>query len=231
MISSAKNYSYYISMKSKTGTLHLSLFLFFICVLSSLFPPDCTSQPYNYSIVSFAKVANNNANSHFIAANPPSSAINCHVTGFSPTISDTLTKKDTDGDGIIDSLDKCPDEKGVIQYDGCPIPDSDNDGIADDADACPTIAGLTKYKGCPPPDVDGDKINDEDDKCPNQAGVARYDGCPVGDKDGDGVNDDDDKCINLKGTLQNQGCPESKKSHTLLLKARSKSKAQPGLLQ
>lgn len=125
---------------------------------------------------------------------------------------DTLRqyRKDRDGDGIVDSLDKCPDMKGVLEYDGCPMPDTDNDGLADDIDQCPIIAGSLKYKGCPPPDNDGDKINDEDDKCPGEPGVARYAGCPVKDTDGDGVNDDDDKCINTPGSLNNSGCPETK---------------------
>lgn len=126
--------------------------------------------------------------------------------------SDTTRKKDRDGDGILDSLDKCPDEKGIIQYDGCPVPDSDNDGVTDNNDACPTTRGLAKYKGCPAPDSDGDKINDDDDKCASQPGVARYDGCPVGDRDKDGVNDDDDKCLDIIGTVNNQGCPENNKS-------------------
>lgn len=118
---------------------------------------------------------------------------------------------DRDGDGIVDSLDKCPDEKGVLQYDGCPIPDSDNDGIADDVDKCPTIAGSLKNNGCPPGDKDGDKINDDEDKCPAEPGVARNGGCPIKDTDGDGVDDENDNCINVPGTLLNAGCPEDKK--------------------
>ncbi len=115
---------------------------------------------------------------------------------------------DTDKDGIIDSLDKCPTVPGVAKYDGCPIPDRDKDGINDEDDKCPDVAGLARYQGCPIPDTDKDGINDEEDKCPNVAGVARYQGCPVPDTDADGVNDEDDKCPNLKGTVENQGCPE-----------------------
>lgn len=134
------------------------------------------------------------------------------VTPSNVVFSDTTKPhvKDRDKDGIPDSADKCPDEKGVIEYDGCPVPDSDNDGVSDDADDCPTIAGLIKYHGCPAPDRDGDKINDEDDKCPDAPGVARYDGCPVKDSDNDGVNDDDDKCKDVPGTIKNNGCPEKK---------------------
>ena len=85
---------------------------------------------------------------------------------------------DTDGDGIVDSLDKCPTVPGVAKYQGCPIPDTDKDGINDEMDKCPTVPGIAKYQGCPIPDTDGDGINDEMDKCPTVPGVAAYQGCP-----------------------------------------------------
>ena len=139
---------------------------------------------------------------------------------------DTLGKKiDRDGDGIPDAVDKCPDEKGVIQYDGCPMPDSDNDGVADDIDECPNDAGVIRYKGCPVPDRDGDKINDELDKCPDAPGYARFDGCPTRDTDGDGVNDDDDKCIDIAGPATNSGCPETRAYRKLLKKEEGKKKS------
>ncbi len=112
---------------------------------------------------------------------------------------------DRDGDGIVDSLDACPDEVGLAALQGCP--DKDGDGIADKDDKCPDIAGLAKYNGCPIPDTDKDGINDEEDKCPNVPGVARHQGCPVPDKDNDGVNDEEDKCPNEAGPASNFGCP------------------------
>ena len=115
--------------------------------------------------------------------------------------------KDTDGDGIIDDLDKCPTVFGLAKYDGCPIPDTDKDGINDEEDKCPTVPGLARYQGCPIPDTDKDGINDEEDKCPTVPGVARYQGCPVPDTDGDGINDEEDRCPNLKGVPENFGCP------------------------
>ncbi len=114
---------------------------------------------------------------------------------------------DTDGDGIVDNLDKCPTVKGIAKYDGCPIPDTDKDGINDEEDKCPTVPGLARYQGCPIPDTDKDGINDEEDKCPTVAGVARYQGCPIPDTDGDGVNDEEDKCVTIPGPRENQGCP------------------------
>jgi outer membrane protein OmpA-like peptidoglycan-associated protein len=112
---------------------------------------------------------------------------------------------DRDGDGVVDSLDACPDVPGLAALKGCP--DKDGDGIADKDDKCPDVAGLAKYQGCPIPDTDGDGINDEEDKCPTVAGVARYQGCPVPDTDKDGVNDEEDKCPNEAGPASNFGCP------------------------
>jgi outer membrane protein OmpA-like peptidoglycan-associated protein len=125
-----------------------------------------------------------------------------------PALQATDVIPDSDGDGINDQLDKCPNEPGLAKYDGCPIPDSDGDGINDEMDKCPNQAGLAKYDGCPIPDSDGDGINDELDKCPNQAGLAKYDGCPAPDRDGDGITDDEDDCPDVAGTSANDGCPE-----------------------
>ena len=113
--------------------------------------------------------------------------------------------KDSDGDGIADDKDACPNAAGPASLNGCP--DKDGDGIADKDDKCPDQRGTAKYGGCPIPDSDKDGINDEEDKCPNQAGTARYNGCPVPDRDNDGVNDEMDKCPDVAGPASNGGCP------------------------
>jgi OOP family OmpA-OmpF porin len=115
---------------------------------------------------------------------------------------------DTDKDGIIDSLDKCPTIPGLVKYDGCPVPDSDKDGINDEEDKCPQVFGLARYQGCPIPDTDKDGLNDEEDKCPTEAGPASNNGCPFVDTDGDGINDPDDWCPNEKGLPEDHGCPK-----------------------
>jgi hypothetical protein len=51
---------------------------------------------------------------------------------------------DTDGDGIQDSADACPDVFGLATLNGCP--DTDGDGIADVNDACPDVFGLAALK-------------------------------------------------------------------------------------
>ena len=111
---------------------------------------------------------------------------------------------DSDGDGIQDSEDDCPNEAGLADFNGCP--DSDGDGVADPNDNCPNTAGLPALGGCP--DADGDGIADGDDGCPNEAGPAANNGCPYPDSDGDGVLDKDDQCPDKVGTVANNGCPE-----------------------
>ncbi|WP_445954978.1 OmpA family protein [Yeosuana sp.] len=111
---------------------------------------------------------------------------------------------DTDGDGIEDSKDDCPNEAGLAEFNGCP--DADGDGVPDKDDKCPTVAGLKALAGCP--DADGDGVTDADDKCPTIAGPAANQGCPWPDTDGDGVLDKDDHCPDVKGTVANHGCPE-----------------------
>ncbi|WEK34704.1 MAG: OmpA family protein [Candidatus Pseudobacter hemicellulosilyticus] len=118
---------------------------------------------------------------------------------------------DRDGDGIADHTDKCPDLPGLARYHGCPVPDTDKDGINDEEDKCPLVPGLEKYQGCPVPDTDGDGVNDELDKCPTVPGPVSNQGCPIPDTDGDGVNDRDDKCPRTPGSKANDGCPLVKK--------------------
>jgi outer membrane protein OmpA-like peptidoglycan-associated protein len=115
---------------------------------------------------------------------------------------------DVDNDGVVDSLDKCPSQKGTIKYFGCPVPDTDKDGVDEDSDKCPNVPGTKKYNGCPIPDTDTDGINDEADKCPAVSGLTRYDGCPIPDTDKDGVNDEVDKCPTVAGISANKGCED-----------------------
>lgn len=115
-------------------------------------------------------------------------------------------KLDGDNDGVVDSLDQCPNQSGTAKYFGCPIPDTDNDGVNDELDKCPNQSGTAKYNGCPIPDTDKDGVNDELDKCPTVGGLNRYNGCPIPDTDKDGVNDELDKCPTESGIAANHGC-------------------------
>ena len=121
-----------------------------------------------------------------------------------------VAEKDSDGDGILDSKDKCPTVPGVARYEGCPVPDTDGDGIYDDKDKCPEMKGFPELDGCPYPDRDRDGVTDNKDRCPDEPGSTKNDGCPITDRDGDGVNDDVDRCPDTPGPASNQGCPEVK---------------------
>ena len=132
--------------------------------------------------------------------------------------------RDSDGDGIIDEFDACPDEgedfDGFEDDDGCPEYDNDFDGIPDLEDTCPLGAedydGFADSDGCPDPDNDLDGILDINDDCPDEAedkdGFLDEDGCPDIDNDGDGILDVDDECPNkpetLNGFEDQDGCPD-----------------------
>jgi OmpA-OmpF porin, OOP family len=89
---------------------------------------------------------------------------------------------DSDGDGVIDALDKCSNTPAgiAVDMDGCPL-DADNDGVADYLDKCPnTPTGVAVgTDGCPL-DADNDGVADYLDRCPaTPAGVrVNADGCP-----------------------------------------------------
>jgi len=90
--------------------------------------------------------------------------------------------KDSDGDGVVDNLDRCPGTPSGVQVDkdGCPL-DSDRDGVYDYLDKCPgTPAGVKVDRDGCPLDSDGDGVPDYLDKCPGTpAGVkVDQDGCP-----------------------------------------------------
>ena len=54
---------------------------------------------------------------------------------------------DRDMDGVVDSIDICPDTYGNALANGCP--DTDKDGIPDKFDVCPNLFGEKEAQGCP----------------------------------------------------------------------------------
>ena len=58
---------------------------------------------------------------------------------------------DSDGDGIADKNDNCPQEAGPAENKGCPWGDKDNDGVKDNVDKCPDVPGVASRQGCPEP--------------------------------------------------------------------------------
>ena len=126
---------------------------------------------------------------------------------------DAVGCSDSDGDGVVDPQDQCPNTPAGTQVDatGCQ-PDADHDGVPDTADQCPnTPAGVRVdvTNGCPV-DADGDGVLNAQDKCPGTPpGVAvDANGCPA-DSDADGVPDATDKCPSTPaGTaVDATGCP------------------------
>ncbi len=145
--------------------------------------------------------------------------------GYAPPVKGKVVKpkgpKDTDGDGLLDPVDKCPlipeDFDGFEDKDGCPEPDNDKDGICDPnptiqkrlakytsickgSDKCPLIPedkdGFEDQDGCPDPDNDKDGICDPNHTI--QKNLAKYsavckgsDKCPLIPEDKDGFEDED----------------------------------------
>ncbi|MBN2723931.1 MAG: OmpA family protein [Deltaproteobacteria bacterium] len=125
----------------------------------------------------------------------------------------TVKILDTDGDGIPDDKDKCPndpeDKDGFEDSDGCPDKDNDADGVEDTKDKCPG--------------KDADKANNFEDTKEDKDGFEDEDGCPDNDNDSDGLSDKVDKCPgkdadkanNFKDTKEDidgfeddDGCPD-----------------------
>gem|GEM_PF-2170904 len=105
----------------------------------------------------------------------------------------TELPKDTDGDGMPDKKDLCPNE-----------PETKND--FEDIDGCPDSL-----------DMDGDGIEDAVDRCPGTAedidGFEDNDGCPDADNDNDGVSDEKDLCQSENetpnGFMDEDGCSDT----------------------
>jgi len=135
----------------------------------------------------------------------------------------TIGDKDSDGDGIFNRKDACPNTPKGVRVDslGCPL-DTDSDGIPDYKDECPDTPKGAKVDsvGCPL-DTDSDGVPDYRDKCPNTPPNTKVDenGCEIKkvikkvikkaippkpvkpvvkviDSDKDGVPDEIDKCPN-----------------------------------
>jgi outer membrane protein OmpA-like peptidoglycan-associated protein len=105
-----------------------------------------------------------------------------HAKGTRPPRVEPVVERDSDGDGVTDARDRCPDTPQGARVDasGCPA-DSDGDGVYDGLDQCPgTPRGeRVDSKGCPS-DSDGDGVFDGQDRCPDTPrGTAVDDkGCP-----------------------------------------------------
>ncbi|MBA3318749.1 MAG: OmpA family protein [Gemmatimonadales bacterium] len=143
---------------------------------------------------------------------PPRSFTNL---GVSVGLSYMLGSKpipDSDGDGVLENRDRCPDTPAGAQVDGTGCPsDSDADGVPDGVDRCANTApgASVNSTGCTQ-DSDGDNIADGLDRCPDtETGVlVDPNGCPK-DSDGDSIPDGLDRCSETPrgATVDALGCP------------------------
>jgi len=124
---------------------------------------------------------------------------------------------DTDGDGVDDCLDGCPNDPAKVTPGqcGCGIPDTDTDGdgVANCVDGCPNdpakvtpgICGC----GVSDADTDGDGAVDCVDGCPNDPAKTAPGACGCGvsdvDSDGDGDADCVDNCPQFPNPAQADG--------------------------
>ncbi|NDP47749.1 MAG: OmpA family protein [Sulfuriferula multivorans] len=77
--------------------------------------------------------------------------VGCPGQGLLNTPCKVPKEADTDGDGVVDSKDKCPNTPAgrKVNADGCEL-DRDGDGIVDGDDKCPDVYAKTA-DGCPLP--------------------------------------------------------------------------------
>jgi outer membrane protein OmpA-like peptidoglycan-associated protein len=146
---------------------------------------------------------------------PVGEPVNFTNFGMSVGLSYMLGSKpipDSDGDGILENRDRCPDTPPGAQVDGTGCPsDSDGDGVPDGVDRCANTppGASVNASGCTQ-DSDGDNIADGLDRCPDtEAGVlVDPNGCPK-DSDGDSIPDGLDRCSETPrgATVDALGCP------------------------
>lgn len=128
-----------------------------------------------------------------------------------PRSLETRDNIDRDHDGVLDSLDECPDENAGDNRDrrrlGCPVADADLDSVPDEQDSCPNVSrGESPHPnrpGCPDHDQDGDGLADHRDSCMDRAQGffqnPRAPGCPLPDRDADAIPDFLDACPDQVG--------------------------------
>ena len=153
----------------------------------------------------------------------------------------TLWDRDSDGDGLIDPIDECPDTSLDVEVNerGCGGVqlDDDNDGLANFEDLCPDSPDgiATDENGCTDQQVDEDfdGVCNQDapskgpsncsgrDQCPDSLSgiVIDSNGCGWAqqDSDGDGIVNVDDQCedTEIAGDADENGCDRKQRDSDL----------------
>lgn len=116
---------------------------------------------------------------------------------------------DSDGDGVIDSKDKCPGTPAgrKVNADGCEL-DSDGDGLVDAEDKCPTVYAKTA-DGCPlpppPPAAVPKKLVLEGVNFDHDRAKLREDAFPILDKAAEGLKEWGDVKVEINGYTDSRG--------------------------
>jgi cysteine-rich repeat protein len=110
------------------------------------------------------------------------------------------TAQDSDGDGIPDAMDNCPNVFNPIRpMDNGVQADADGDGVGDACDVCPLDANSNSCTTFDPNDTDRDGVPNATDNCPDVANPDQT------DTDGDGKGDACDPCP-TQANPGNQAC-------------------------
>ncbi len=147
---------------------------------------------------------------YMLGGNDQDSELAWYIGLGMPIGSSEVEYRDSDGDGVLDSADACPNTpyNTTIDSRGCPIKayeitaDSDNDSVPDNLDSCPHTPIGT------PVDISGCPIAPQN----SSPRVTKIKKVVVKDSDGDGIEDRLDKCPHTpKGfSVTSSGCPIKK---------------------
>jgi PKD repeat protein len=142
-------------------------------------------------------------------------------------------EKDTDKDGIVDSLDICPQVYGITALSGCPPVENGNFGKRIYESLFWQYHTPSKYDNNSNITTSNTSNTPTSGSNPWSAGrdnstntSPRWNTSLTGDSDGDGIPDTSDLCIYTKGTKEYFGCPNISDISTLPINNCYANKAQ-----